>query len=316
MAPVPDTTRQPRPGEIPGQSYHYITQDEFLSLIDKNAFVEHAEFSGNRYGTSIEAIHAVQEKDKICVLDLEIKGVRSIKASDMGAVYCFIQPPSVEALEARLRGRGTESEESLKKRLDTAKEAMDFAAQDGNYDIVIINDKAEEAYQQLEKWILETWEITEEPAIWAEPTSPSEKGAKTTGAATDTTVPPGPQAPSTEGPTQTVKQDILPTQVHPDGPPGGVEKRGEENSDRAAAGEGEKKGEVEEATKQQEEAKVAGDVEGAETTVKVEGGGEGGVAAASTENAVQPEGAQGGEDGKKKKKKEKGDKKSAVCVLL
>ncbi|KAI8926422.1 guanylate kinase [Entophlyctis helioformis] len=154
---VSHTTRQPRPGETPGKSYHYITRDEFEAMVADNKFIEHAEFSGNRYGTSIAAIDSVKQSGKVCVLDLEIRGVQSIKTMNLGAKFVFVQPPSVEELEKRLRSRGTETEESLARRLQTAQEALDYAAQPGTYDTVIVNDDQDLAYAKLEEFVLATW---------------------------------------------------------------------------------------------------------------------------------------------------------------
>lgn len=84
---VSHTTRSSRPGEVEGKNYHYVTRDTFTKMISENRFIEHAEFSGNMYGTSYEAVSRVKETGKICVLDLEVKGVQSIKNSDMKAKF-------------------------------------------------------------------------------------------------------------------------------------------------------------------------------------------------------------------------------------
>eukprot|EP00842_Homolaphlyctis_polyrhiza_P004261 jgi/Hompol1/4836/HPOL_003927-RA len=154
---VSHTTRQPRPGETPGVSYHYITRDKFDEMVQNEKFIEHAEFSGNCYGTSIEAMDTVKNSGKICVLDLEIKGVQSIKRLNLGAKFLFIQPPSIEELEKRLRGRKTETEESLARRLQSAQESLDYAAQPGAYDCTIINDDQDKAYAELENFVIKTW---------------------------------------------------------------------------------------------------------------------------------------------------------------
>ncbi|KAL2911642.1 hypothetical protein HK105_208906 [Polyrhizophydium stewartii] len=154
---VSHTTRQPRPGETPGKSYHYISREEFDTMVAESKFIEHAEFSGNCYGTSIAAIEAVKASGRICVLDLEVRGVQSIKALGLGAKFLFIQPPSIEALEKRLRGRNTETEESLAKRLKSAQESLDYAAQPGSYDKIIVNEDQDKAYAELEAFVLATW---------------------------------------------------------------------------------------------------------------------------------------------------------------
>ena len=89
------------------------------------------------YGTSKKAVRDVAEQNKICILDVDEQGVKALKDTEFSPLFIFIQPPSVEELEKRLRGRGTESEESLQKRMATAKSAMEYAATPGVYDYVI-----------------------------------------------------------------------------------------------------------------------------------------------------------------------------------
>jgi guanylate kinase len=149
---VSHTTRHPRPGEQDGVDYHYVSMDDFESLIAAQGFVEHAKFGSNRYGTSKKTIEEQSAKGKVVVLDIEIDGVRQVRASDFGARYVFIMPPSVEELETRLRGRGTEKEESIRQRLDRAKEEIEFANQ-GGFDKVIVNDNLESAYKELDDWV-------------------------------------------------------------------------------------------------------------------------------------------------------------------
>ncbi|KAI9142460.1 guanylate kinase, partial [Paraphysoderma sedebokerense] len=152
---VSHTTRKPRPGEIDGVNYHYVNEEEFLNLVSANAFIEHAQFSGNRYGTSIKAVRDVMDSGKICVLDIDMQGVKSVKATDLHARFLFIRPPSFEALEQRLRSRNTETEDALKARLEAAKAEMEYAEVPGNHDYILVNDDVELAYQQLKGWILE-----------------------------------------------------------------------------------------------------------------------------------------------------------------
>ncbi|KAK7506581.1 hypothetical protein BaRGS_00002056 [Batillaria attramentaria] len=148
---VSHTTRKPRPGEEHGKHYYYVTREEFDQLIKDSGFLEHAEFSGNKYGTSKKSVQEIMASGRLCFLDVEINGVKSIKAADMKPRprFIFVQPPSLEALKARLQGRGTETEESLQKRLATAQEALDYAKQPGSYDHVIINDDLDVAYEKL-----------------------------------------------------------------------------------------------------------------------------------------------------------------------
>ncbi|KAK4183476.1 P-loop containing nucleoside triphosphate hydrolase protein [Podospora australis] len=149
---VSHTTRGPRPGEQDGVHYHFVTKDEFLALKEKNGFVENAQFGDNFYGTSKQTIEEQNKKGKTVVLDIEVEGVKQIQAQKYPARYVFIAPPSEEELEKRLRGRGTEKEESIQKRLKQAKVELDYA-KTGVHDITIVNDDLETAYKKLEDFI-------------------------------------------------------------------------------------------------------------------------------------------------------------------
>ncbi|KAK7747853.1 guanylate kinase [Cytospora paraplurivora] len=150
---VSHTTRGPRAGEQPGVDYHFVTRAEFEDLIARDGFVEHAEFGGNRYGTSKSTIREQGDKGKVVVLDIEMEGVKQIKKSDIPARFVFVAPPSEEELERRLRGRGTEKEESIQKRLAQAKLELQYSEIPGVHDIIIINDDLEKAYKQLEDFV-------------------------------------------------------------------------------------------------------------------------------------------------------------------
>ncbi|KAJ3367789.1 adenylate kinase, partial [Kappamyces sp. JEL0680] len=124
---VSHTTRSPRHGETHGQSYHFVSHETFKAMETNEQFIETNEFSGNFYGTSKDAIKAIQNANKICVLDLDIAGVKAMKSIGLPAYFVFIEPPSIAQLEARLRARNSETPASLAMRLNTAKEAMDYA---------------------------------------------------------------------------------------------------------------------------------------------------------------------------------------------
>ncbi|KAF6761449.1 guanylate kinase [Ephemerocybe angulata] len=148
---VSHTTRAPRPGETHGQHYFFVSQDKFKDLLAQNAFIEHAEFSGNFYGTSFETVRNVQDQGRRCILDIEAQGVRQIKNTDLNPVYCFISPPSLSSLRTRLQGRGTETEASVQKRLNMALKEIDFAKQPNVHDLVIVNDDLDRAYELFKK---------------------------------------------------------------------------------------------------------------------------------------------------------------------
>jgi len=147
---VSHTTRSPRPGELDGVQYNFVSREDFSSLLDRGGFVEHAEFSGNLYGTSKQAIASIVESGKRCILDIEVQGVRQIKSTDLNPVYCFIAPPSLAALRNRLVGRGTESEAAVEKRLKTALVEIDYAQLPGAHDHIIVNDDLDRAYALFE----------------------------------------------------------------------------------------------------------------------------------------------------------------------
>uniref|UniRef100_UPI0037E94B1B guanylate kinase 1b n=1 Tax=Semicossyphus pulcher TaxID=241346 RepID=UPI0037E94B1B len=139
----------PNETETTDKDYHYTTREAMQEGIANGDFIENAEFSGNLYGTSKSAIEDVQAKNLICILDVDIQGVRRIKETDLNPIYISIQPPSMEILEKRLRDRQTESEESLQKRLEAARIDMELSKEPGVFDVVIINDDLERAYEEL-----------------------------------------------------------------------------------------------------------------------------------------------------------------------
>jgi guanylate kinase len=153
---VSHTTRAPRPGEVHGRDYHFVDRTVMDSLIAGGAFLESAEFSKNVYGTSFEAVRDVHASGRTCVLDIDLQGVQSVKRAvasnpgDFDVGYVFIAPPSIEVLKQRLEGRGTETPESIKLRLEAAQREMDFARANSSFhDRIIVNDDADAAYGEL-----------------------------------------------------------------------------------------------------------------------------------------------------------------------
>lgn len=130
--------------------------------IDAGEFLEHAEFSGNMYGTSKAAVQAVQAQNQICVLDVDIQGVKNIKRTDLNPIYISVQPPSMDVLEKRLRDRQTETEESLLKRLSAARVDLELSKEPGLFDLVIVNDDLEKAYSELKEVLLKEIQKTQE----------------------------------------------------------------------------------------------------------------------------------------------------------
>ncbi|SDA02773.1 BZ3500_MvSof-1268-A1-R1_Chr11-1g03150 [Microbotryum saponariae] len=155
---ISHTTRSPRPGETNGQSYHFTTREKFLKLVQEGAFIEHAEFSGNLYGTTVGAVEAVaKQANKTCILDIDTQGVKLIKANhpSLHPIYIFISPPSLPSLHARLTQRGTESDSSLSSRLSAAVREINYAQTVGAFDVVIVNDDLRTAYEKLKKVVVE-----------------------------------------------------------------------------------------------------------------------------------------------------------------
>ncbi|KAI0392734.1 guanylate kinase [Xylariaceae sp. FL0594] len=150
---VSHTTRAPRPGETDGVDYHYVSAAEFGRLVEADGFVEHAQFGSNRYGTSKATIREQSAKGKVVLLDIEMEGVKQIRKSDIDARFIFVKPPTFESLEQRLRGRGTEDEDSLRRRLNQARVELEYADTPGVHDVIIVNDDLDVAYKELEDFV-------------------------------------------------------------------------------------------------------------------------------------------------------------------
>lgn len=131
--------------------YNFTNVDKIKTEIDDGKFVEYANVHGNYYGTSVASVESVQNDGKICILDIDVQGVRNVKKSSLDAIYIFVAPPSMEELEQRLRGRGTESEEAVVKRLKNAKEELSYGMGEGNFDRVFTNDDLNATFDSLDK---------------------------------------------------------------------------------------------------------------------------------------------------------------------
>lgn len=149
---VSHTTRQPRPGEVDGQDYHFVSREQFKTIRDHHpsGFLEWAEVHGNFYGTSRQDVADQLVEDKDVILDIDVQGAAQIRQNTK-SVSIFITPPSLDELERRLRGRGTETEESLTTRLANAGKEMEDA---DNYTYLIVNDKLDEAVRALQAIII------------------------------------------------------------------------------------------------------------------------------------------------------------------
>ncbi|XP_039266459.1 guanylate kinase-like [Styela clava] len=153
---VSHTTRKKRDGETDGIQYHFTTVERMKEEIEKGLFVEYTNFSGNYYGTSKSAIKEVLDTNKICILDIDEQGVRNIKESDINAVFIFIKPPSMDELRRRLTSRGTETQESLERRMSTAESSISFSEKPGVYDFVLENGDLNQSYINLLSFMKQT----------------------------------------------------------------------------------------------------------------------------------------------------------------
>ena len=151
---VSATTRGPREGEVDGKDYFFISRQEFERRVKNNEFLEHAEFAGNCYGTPRAYVEKLLDSGMHVVLEIDVQGALQVMKSMPECVSVFILPPSFEELEHRLRGRGTETEEKVRERLETAKRELPYAPQ---YDYQIVNGgDIEAAYQSLREVFLKS----------------------------------------------------------------------------------------------------------------------------------------------------------------
>ena len=141
------TTRLPRPGEVDGKDYHFVSRETFLSMAKNGDFLESAEVYGNLYGTSQSWIETETAKGRDILLEIDWQGAAQVRGKFPGCISIFILPPSLQALEDRLQGRKQDSTEVIARRIASAKEDIAHVAE---FDYVIINDKLDEALRQLD----------------------------------------------------------------------------------------------------------------------------------------------------------------------
>lgn len=143
---VSATTRRPRPGETQGVDYHFLSPERFEQHVADGEFVEHADYAGARYGTLRSELQTRMASGSPVVLEIEVQGARQVRATMPEALQVFIAPPSVEALRARLVGRGTDDPAQIERRLRTAE--AELGAQ-GEFTRVVVNDRLEDAVDEL-----------------------------------------------------------------------------------------------------------------------------------------------------------------------
>jgi guanylate kinase len=143
---VSATTREPRPGERDGVDYHFLSAREFEAHAAAGDFLEHATYSGNRYGTLRSEVDRRLAEGKPVVLEIEVQGARQVRSAMPEAVAVFIAPPSREALRARLIGRGTDAAEQVDERMRTAERELEAQPEFAH---VVVNDRLEQATDDL-----------------------------------------------------------------------------------------------------------------------------------------------------------------------
>jgi len=143
---VSATTRRPRPGEVDGVSYHFVSAEEFAGLVERGELLEYAEFAGHFYGTPRAPVLERLAAGTPVLLEIELHGARQVRAAMPEALLVFLAPPSWDELVRRLVGRGTEDEEVVARRLETAK--VELAAQ-SEFDAVVVNDDVGSAAERL-----------------------------------------------------------------------------------------------------------------------------------------------------------------------
>lgn len=150
MLSISCTTRKPRQGEVDGINYFFISKDDFKNCIENDKFLEWAEFAGNFYGTKKKYINQCLQEGKDIILEIDTQGALQVKKQMPEAVLIFICPPSYETLESRLRGRHTEDEATIQKRLEQVKVELERAKK---FDYKIVNDNLEDAINELSRVI-------------------------------------------------------------------------------------------------------------------------------------------------------------------
>ena len=140
------TTRTPRPGEVDGREYYFLSVGEFKAWIADEKFLEYAEVYGNFYGTPLNKIEERLNRGEDILLEIDVQGALNVKRKCPEGIYIFLLPPSLEELKRRIEGRGTESPESLSRRLKNAVAEIKIGLE---YDYVVVNDSVDEAVAEI-----------------------------------------------------------------------------------------------------------------------------------------------------------------------
>lgn len=140
------TTRQPRTGEVDGVDYFFKSKEEFEELIGKGKLLEYAEYVGNYYGTPVDYVKETLEAGKDVFLEIEVQGAKQVREKFPEGLFIFLMPPSLEELASRLGGRGTETDDTIRTRLETARKEIQLMSL---YDYIVENDNIENAVNKI-----------------------------------------------------------------------------------------------------------------------------------------------------------------------
>jgi guanylate kinase len=157
------TSRQMREGEVDGREYFFVSKEEFETAIKEGKLLEHAEYCGNYYGTPKEYVEKKLKEGKNVILEIEVQGAMQIRKKFPEALLLYVTPPSIAELERRLKARGTETDEVIKRRLTQAKTEVDYV---DDYDYLVINDNLDECVKEMYGIICaSTFEIKRQNAL-------------------------------------------------------------------------------------------------------------------------------------------------------
>ncbi len=146
------TTRAKRAGETENYHYTFISSETFETWEQEGRFLEHATVHGNRYGTLIENVQQIVDSGRVCVLDIDVQGARTLREKGLDCTFVFVSPPSLAELERRLRARATDAEEAIQKRLAIAESEMEEGKA---YDLVVVNDDLKKAVDTVVSFMKE-----------------------------------------------------------------------------------------------------------------------------------------------------------------
>ena len=144
------TTREPREGETAGKNYYFLNQEKFKEMIAQNLFLEWAQFAGNYYGTPLSSVNEKIKEGFTVLLEIEVEGAKQIKEKFPNSLSIFLLPPDIEELERRIRNRGTEKEEAIKKRLSRANYEISVSNQ---FDLALTNHNVDDTAKRIIKLI-------------------------------------------------------------------------------------------------------------------------------------------------------------------